>query len=99
MLNEAKRKVPEDTGDLKNALKLFDMRRSRTVGVILGVKSGKQTPYYASFVERGTAFQSAQPFMRPAYDTKQEDVKKIFFDNAKRKFELEVKRLTKKGVI
>lgn len=99
MLDEAKRRVPEDRGDLKKATKVFDMRKARNVGVILGIKSGKDTPYYGSFVEFGTVKQDKQPFMRPAWDAKEDTVKKRFFDNAKRKFELEVKRLTKKGVL
>ena len=72
--------------------------------MFLGVRRGrpdnkKNTAYYASMVEYGTWKMEGQPFMRPAWDRNQAKARKIILDNYKRKYEMEVKRLTKKGVL
>lgn len=57
----AQRKAPVDTGHL---------RRSITMDLSDGGLTGKVKPTadYAPYLEYGTRFQSAQPFMRPAFN-------------------------------
>lgn len=61
MDRKAQRKVPVDTGFLK---------RSITLTLASGGLTGIVEPYaeYAAYVEYGTRFMSAQPYMRPAYN-------------------------------
>jgi len=57
----AQRKAPVDTGNL---------RRSITMDLSDGGLTGKVKPTadYAPYLEYGTRFQSARPFMRPAFN-------------------------------
>lgn len=57
----AQRKAPVDTGNL---------RRSITMDLSDGGLTGKVKPTadYAPYLEYGTRFQSAQPFMQPAFN-------------------------------
>lgn len=57
--NEAMRKAPVDTGNLK---------RSITIDILDGGYTGKitATADYSIYQEYGTRFMSAQPFMRPS---------------------------------
>ena len=57
----AQRKAPVDTGNL---------RRSITMDLSDGGLTGKVKPTadYAPYLEYGTRFQSAQPFMRPSFN-------------------------------
>lgn len=70
--DEAKAKVPVNTGKLRDSI---------TVATVKGkVKVGFKPPESrrAHLTEFGTEFQPAQPFMRPAIDTKAtEAIKKI----------------------
>lgn len=61
MTQGAQRKAPVDTGNL---------RRSITMDLSDGGLTGKVKPTadYAPYLEYGTRFQSAQPFMRPAFN-------------------------------
>lgn len=64
----AQRKAPVDTGNL---------RRSITMDLSDGGLTGKVKPTadYAPYLEYGTRFQSAQPFMRPAFNKQKEQFK------------------------
>ena len=104
IMKEAKRRVPVDRGLMQKSIKIWPMTKSDRVGMLLGVRRGRpdtkeNTAYYASMVEYGTWKQEPQPFMRPAWDSQANNARKLILDNAERKFELEVKRLTKKGVL
>lgn len=55
--NRAKQVVPVDTGALKNSI------TTETNGLQATVSAGQE---YAVYVEMGTRFQSAQPYMTPA---------------------------------
>lgn len=61
MNREAARLVPVDTGYLKRSLTLTLMNSGLT---------GSVKPYadYAPYLEYGTRFMSAQPYMRPAFN-------------------------------
>jgi len=110
LVKAAQNKAPLDTGVLSASLGPVSLRRARTASLIVGPRAkGKfkvvkneptnRSGWYGSFVEFGTVHQKAQPFMRPAWDQTEDVVTKRFMDNAKRRLELTVKRLEKKGVI
>ena len=55
------RTVPVDTGFLKRSI-MLTMKDNGLTGVV------EPTASYATFVEFGTRFMAAQPFVRPNYD-------------------------------
>ena len=55
------RSVPVDTGFLKRSI-LLTMKDNGLTGVV------EPTATYATFVEFGTRFMAAQPYVRPNYD-------------------------------
>lgn len=65
--------APVDTGNMK---------RSITSELTLGGLTGKSGPHtnYASYVEYGTRFQNAQPFVKPAFNIQ----KKVFTKDLER---------------
>ena len=67
--DEARRIVPVDTGALKASIttELKEADFSRAIAVT------KPDTLYAGFVEFGTSRMRAQPYMRPAFDTKKEE--------------------------
>lgn len=78
--NEAKARVPTDTGALKASIRIVARRGSPTrvvFNVVAGAltdkqksKFGQKTAFYALFVEKGSAHAPAHPFMRPAIESK-----------------------------
>ena len=106
----AQNKAPLDTGVMAESLGVISLRKAKTASIVVGprvrgkFKVVKNEPtnrggWYGHFVEFGTVRQEADPFMRPAWDQTQDVFTKRFMDNAKRRLELTVKRLEKKGVI
>ena len=90
---DARAMVPEDTSDLRRSIKAKAMRRSRTrvgINVLAGDGFYKGNQYYSGFVEFGTKFQEADPFLRPAGYANADrirnliikDLKKIFIEMA-----------------
>jgi len=80
--DEAKANCPVDTGTLRQSIKVRAGKRSRQKIELLVTTSGSDNlftgkTYFAGHVEWGTAHQSAQPFMRPAYDAKKDEAKRI----------------------
>jgi HK97 gp10 family phage protein len=86
--DDAIRRAPEDTGRLKQFIgrsggrvKTGDDRFQATVlvGLIRLTKAQQrktgltQDAYYGKFVEFGTRFQRAEPFLRPAFDSQKEN--------------------------
>lgn len=55
------RSVPVDTGFLKRSI-LLTMKDNGLTGVV------EPTANYASYIEYGTRFMAAQPYVRPNYD-------------------------------
>lgn len=66
---KAQRNAPVDTGTLKRSISLV-LRD----GVLTA--ESEATAEYAPYVEWGTRFMNAQPFMRPAYYTQKEQFKR-----------------------
>jgi len=72
IMEEAKRLVPVDTGELRDSLAIVTKRQnsgSHTLSVDIGFR--KPTSRRAHFAEFGTVNHAAKPFMRPAMDNKQ----------------------------
>lgn len=61
MQNTMQRKAAVDTGFMKRSITLYISDDGMTVTV-------KPTANYSGYVEYGTRFMEAQPFVRPAYD-------------------------------
>ena len=70
----AQRKVPVDTGNLKRSIEL-EIRDSGLTAEV------EPTAEYAAYVEYGTRYMNAQPYMRPSYTAQKEkfksDLKKL----------------------
>lgn len=73
MNSKMQKLAPVDTGNMK---------RSITSELTLGGLTGKSGPHtnYASYVEYGTRFQNAQPFVKPAFNLQ----KKVFTKDLER---------------
>lgn len=74
--DEARRLVPVDTGNLKKSIATIRRKGDRnTVQFsVTPSKGGKNDGWYAHFLEFGTSKMSAKPFLRPALDSKQDEV-------------------------
>ena len=70
----AQRKVPVDTGNFKRSIGL-EIRDSGLTAEV------EPTAEYAAYVEYGTRYMNAQPYMRPSYTAQKEkfksDLKKL----------------------
>ena len=77
ILEEAKRLVPVDTGELRDSLVIRAAKRVRkgSVGVVVQTERGffKGDTYYGAFVEFGTKNMAARPYLRPAFDSRKEE--------------------------
>ncbi len=96
MRDEAKANAPVDTGEMRRDVKIKRMKDTRggPFGATFAVyvQSGKKSrlsgrarnvekdSFYWRFVEFGTSKTPAQPFMRPAYESKKEEAIKVVGD-------------------
>ena len=65
---KAQRNAPVDTGNLKRSIRLQIRDNGLTA-------EAEATADYAPYVEWGTRFMKAQPFMRPAFNSQKEKFK------------------------
>ena len=65
MQGRAQDLCPVDTGNLKRSIGI-DMEDGGMTGVV------RATAHYAEYVELGTRFMRAQPYMRPAFDAQKD---------------------------
>ncbi len=95
LIKEAKRRVPVKSGDLRDSLHVGGYKELtpefRKVGIYgelpgpkgsgrsVGVLVGTTLPY-GPLVEMGTKRAKAQPFLRPAGDTKENDIRNAVDD-------------------
>lgn len=68
ILDEAKSRVPVDTGTLKKKLTRQVSRDGMSAKVGVRTKAAKRKAYYGKFIELGTSKMPAQPFLTPAYE-------------------------------
>lgn len=69
MLQRAQKNAPVDTGELRDSLRM-DIDEA---GFSVNIKSDAD---HASYVEYGTRYQNAQPFIGPAFKRQQRKLKK-----------------------
>lgn len=85
--DEARERAPEDTGRLKrNVIATYGKNRvspKDEIDVLVGVKYGKDGGNHAHLIEFGTSKMPAQPFFRPAVQSKKSDVAEIITDGLK----------------
>lgn len=84
-------KLRSPRGRLKKSIKVRAMKRKKgRVGfrVTTGQGEFKGDTYYGGMVEYGTTSQPAQPFMRPAWDEKQNEALVTYTSEVKREIEL-----------
>jgi HK97 gp10 family phage protein len=91
-------------GTLKKSIGTIDMKRSRKVALVVGLRvkgafSKNRSGFYGQWIERGTKNIPAHPFMRPAYDMTKEEIIRRFEQDAKKVFEKEIAKWVKKGKI
>jgi len=67
--DDAKRRVPVDTGELKRAIAARIEKRSRYGERVINIGVKRPVSRRFHLTEFGTAFAPAQPFMRPALET------------------------------
>lgn len=72
---EARILVPVDTGDLQSTIGV------EVEGETVNLVAGGGDVDYALYVEFGTIKMEAQPYMRPAIDTKQKEALRAMADN------------------
>lgn len=87
IVSEAQRLVPYDTGNLHDSIAVTDDRDARLYGKVNGggisvyvgpVGSTEDGDvFYAQFVEFGTRYMGAQPFMRPAIASKRPEAERL----------------------
>lgn len=81
---EARARVPVDTGELRKAIKTRAAKRRRRgeIGVDTRVGEGdfKGETFYGGMVEFGTSKMPPRPFMAPAYDGKKDEARRIATD-------------------
>lgn len=90
IVNEAKAKVPVDTGQLRRNIRARSVKPVlHTATVQVGVrrltkkqlrkmKVGSSDPFYWRFVEFGTSRMRPRPFLRPAFERKKREAIEAF---------------------
>ena len=100
IMAEARKNVPVDTGTLRRAIYMKQIREQSSNSkqtYFVGVRRGKSEQkknrdgYYFGFVEFGTARMAAQPFLRPAFEAKKTDAVEVI----KRRLAERVEKLAK----
>lgn len=86
IMAEAKKNVPVDTGTLRRAIFMKQIREASSNSkqtYFVGVRKGKgerkknRDGWYFHFVEFGTVKMPAQPFLRPAFEAKKTDAVEV----------------------
>lgn len=74
--DEARRLAPIDTGNLKKSLVSIRRRGDKNTiqFSVTPSKGGKNNGWYAHFLEFGTSKMTAKPFLRPAIESRQDEV-------------------------
>lgn len=82
---EARRLVPVDTGALQSTIEV--QVEGETVNLVAG--DGRDVDYQY-YVEFGTSKMEAQPYMRPAIDTKKNECNKAIAENLQKQIRAKV---------
>lgn len=101
MHDRARANAPVDEGDLSDDIKLKKTTKNSTLDAqySIGIQNRKrssdgQVPpsVYFYFVEKGTEYQQAQPFMRPAWDAENQKSLGYFQDAISKRVALRAKK-------
>ena len=97
ILQQAKANAPVATGATKKAIKIKAAKRSRKsigIDVRIGEDTYKGDQYYASFIEFGAPKRKLppRPFIKPAYESKKDEVKKLVINNIDRIIQEETRK-------
>ena len=96
--DDARSRVPKNTGNLRKNIVSKRMRGSRhhiKAAVIVreeGKRGEKRNAFYWRFLEYGTVFINARPFLRPAYDAMKGKIDRVMVTFIRGRFDLAVKR-------
>lgn len=98
---EAKARVPVDTGLVRDRIRVMSMRqeqRNARAEVVVGVrrveKNTRRTdPFYWRFIEFGTRFKPARPFLRPALENKRTEAVDAIRERLAKRIEIEAQKL------
>lgn len=105
---EAKARVPVDTGLVRDRIRVMSMRqeqRNARAEVVVGVrrvgkvskkvqKNRRRTdPFYWRFIEFGTKFKPARPFLRPALENKRTEAVEAIRERLAKRIEIEAQKL------
>jgi len=89
VMREAKTRAPRDTGKLRrNIVDKVSVKPRRAYALVGFRREGKRgdprNAFYGGFVELGTRFMPAQPFLRPAFEASRDRLVKVFEDVVQR---------------
>lgn len=94
--NEAKRLVPVDTGNLKKNIRTANLKPNQP-GIqetAVGVRvKGKESPFYWTFLEFGTAKMAPKPFLRPAFESKKVEAAERIKEQLGKRLDAEAKKI------
>ena len=96
--DDARSRVPKDTGNLRKNIMSRRRRGSRhrvSASVIVrkeGKRGEKRNAVYWRFVEYGTRFVSRRPYIRPAYDAMKNKIDRVMVTFIRGRFDQAVKR-------
>jgi len=96
--NEAKQRVPVETGQLRKnivvarTIKQKGRKRRIRGAVFVGIRGAAR--YYAHLVEFGTSKLSARPFLRPALDQKAPEALRAIAEKLAKEIDKQARRLT-----
>jgi len=96
IINEAKRLVPIDTGDLEKSIGANRRKTDEKTVVMFTVsprRGGKYDGFHGHLVEFGTKNMAAQPFMRPAYEKEGEKTIDATREYMAKRVEKEIEKL------
>ena len=85
LLTDVKNRVPKDTGNLKDNVKLTKHRTTNTRAS--ATISVRKDAWYGNQVELGTGKMVAQPFLRPAVDDNESEYTKEMQDKIMKEIE------------
>lgn len=84
--DEAQKNAPVDDGDLKDSIKVRKQKSGKGEAAVI-VAPTKPAGFHAHFIEFGTVKQPAQPFLRPAFDSKQNEALEVIITSLAKKVE------------
>lgn len=96
VVSQAKRAVPVDTGRLRSSIRVLQFGKILGVGGAVSTSASDEFTaivgtdvQYASFIEFGTKFARAQPYLLPAIEAN----RKFYFNRLKQCIKAEVKKV------